>query len=89
MGFYKRQATSDKPPCMAKNKPYRFVLYLLVRFAAGCLYLLPRRAALGLASGLGTLGFHLISRQRDRALAHLRAAYGAEKSQAEDRKSVV
>ena len=65
---------------MAKYKPYRYPLYLLTRLAAGFLILLPRRWALGLANGVGYLGYWLVSFQRTKILANLKLAYGDTKN---------
>ena len=65
---------------MAKYKPYRYPLYLLARFAAGILSLLPRRWALGLANGMGYLGYWLVSVQRTKILENLKLAYKDTKS---------
>jgi len=71
---------------MAKKKPYRFFVYLIARAAAFLLLLFPRAAALALAHGAGTLGFYLVSRQREKALKSLRLAWGNEKSEEEIRR---
>ena len=65
---------------MAKYKPYRYPLYLLTRLAAGLLILLPRRWALGLANGVGYLGYGLVSYQRTKILENLKLAYGETKT---------
>ena len=66
---------------MAKKKPYRFFVYLIARAADFLLSLLPRRAALAMARAAGSLGYHLVSRQREKALKSLRLALGSEKSE--------
>lgn len=65
---------------MAKKKPYRYPLYLLVRFLAGCFDLVPRGVALGAARFLGSLGFCLVPRQRKATVKHLTQAYGESKT---------
>jgi KDO2-lipid IV(A) lauroyltransferase len=65
---------------MAKRKPYRYPLYLLARFGAGILLLLPRSWALALANGIGVLGYKLVSYQRTKILGNLKFAYGDTKS---------
>ncbi len=70
---------------MAKKKPYRFVLYLVARLAAGIVYLLPRKVALFCARGLGSLAYLIVSRQRNKTLENLRRVFGEEKSEAEIR----
>ena len=68
---------------MAKHKPYRYVIYLLVRLAESVVYLLPRAWVLGLARLLGRAGFYLIGRQRKKTLENLKLAFGQEKSDLE------
>lgn len=68
---------------MAKKKPYRFVLYLLVKVLASLFYLLPRRVLMKIARSSGRLGFYLVPRQRKKVLAHLHRVYAAQKSEAE------
>jgi len=68
---------------VAKKKPYRFILYLIGRAAAGIFYLLPRAWALGFARFLACVGYAVISRQRSKTLQHLELAFGKEKSWAE------
>jgi len=69
-----------------KNKPHRYWLYLAAVSAIFLIRLLPRRFALLLAAAFGSLSFDLVSRQREKALSHLRFAYGGEKSEEEIRK---
>lgn len=71
---------------MAKEKPYRFILYLLARAFAAILSLLPRAVLLGLARCGGHLTFYTVARQRHKTLEHLRLAYGPLKSEKEIRK---
>ncbi len=71
---------------MAKQRWYRFPLYLLVRAGAGLLWILPRKVLLFLAEGMGDLGFFLVPRQRKKTIRHLTRVYGKEKSAAEIRK---
>lgn len=68
---------------MAKQRPYRFVLYLAVRLGAFLFYLMPRAWALPVAFQLGRMIAPLIDRQWAMALQHLALAYGDEKSEAE------
>lgn len=69
-----------------KNKPYRFYLYLLLKFAIFLFRLLPRRAALVFAKSLGSLAFWTVSRQRNKVLENLVTAFGSEKTPREIRK---
>ncbi|MBI4971785.1 MAG: lysophospholipid acyltransferase family protein [Candidatus Omnitrophica bacterium] len=66
-----------------KNKPYRYWLYLLARGFIGFVRLLPRRLALALAAGIGSLSFDLLKKEREKTLSHLRFAYGNVKSNQE------
>jgi Kdo2-lipid IVA lauroyltransferase/acyltransferase len=68
---------------MAKQKFYRYPLYLLARLGAGLLLALPRSWALALANGIGHLGYGLVSRQRTKILENLKFAYGDTKSSEE------
>jgi KDO2-lipid IV(A) lauroyltransferase len=68
---------------MAKRRFYRYPLYLLVRFGAGLLLVLPRSLALALANGVGFLGYRFVSRQRTKILENLKLAYGDTKSSVE------
>ena len=68
---------------MAKRKFYRYPLYLLARFVAGILLILPRSWALALADGVGHLGYRFVSRQRVKILENLKLAYGGTKSSVE------
>ncbi len=69
-----------------KNKPYRYYVYLLLKFAIGLVRLLPRRMALDLASGSGWAAFTCVARHREKVLTNLRRAFGSEKSEAELRR---
>jgi KDO2-lipid IV(A) lauroyltransferase len=68
---------------VAKKKPYRFALYLLLRGVYGLFCLLPRPWALALARLGARLAFAVVLRQRNKTLEHLRLAFGKEKSEAE------
>lgn len=71
---------------MAKQKWYRFPLYLLARSIATCLSVLPRNVLLVLASWIGTASYYGVSRQRIKTLENLRRAFGREKSESEIRR---
>lgn len=71
---------------MAKKKFYRYPLYLLARFAASGLLVLPRSLALAVARIGGRLGYWLIGVQRNKILENLRFAYAGEKTEKEIRK---
>jgi len=66
-----------------KNKPYRYGLYLIARFLVFMFRLMPRRTALALASGLGSLAFNFLVKERKKTLNHLRLAYDESKSEEE------
>ena len=68
---------------MAKRKPYRFALYLLVRAGTWLILILPRGIALFLAERGARLGYWLIGRQRRKTLENLRQAYGSQKTPVE------
>ncbi len=68
---------------MAKRKLYRYPVYLLARTGAALLAALPRPVLMLVGRYAGRAAYHLISRQRNRALENLRKAYGSEKSQEE------
>lgn len=70
---------------MAKRKPYRYPLYLVVRLLASVICLIPRSWALQLARGLGRLGFYLLGRYRRITLENLRMAFGMTKTKEEIR----
>ncbi|MDD5217915.1 MAG: lysophospholipid acyltransferase family protein [Candidatus Omnitrophica bacterium] len=70
---------------MAKRKPYRIILYFFFRFVAGLLYLLPRPVLMKLAGGLGEFAYHIVARQREKALDNLRKAFSREKTEHEIR----
>lgn len=71
---------------MAKKKPYRFAIYLLLRGVNAVIQAVPRKMALGIAKAGGALAFYTVERQRKKTLDHLRLAYGNQKSEAEIRK---
>ena len=66
-----------------KNKPYRFWLYLAARFFFWLIRLLPRRVALAVGAGVGSLSFDLLKKEREKTLTHLQMAFGSEKSEKE------
>lgn len=68
---------------MAKEKPYRFLLYLFARAFAAVLGGLPRPVLLALARRGGHLAFYIVARQRDKTLEHLRLVYGNSKTEKE------
>lgn len=71
---------------MAKRKFYRYPLYLLARTIGFLIWILPRPVMLWAAEKLGALAYHWVGRQREKALKHLRLAFGAEKTEPEIRR---
>lgn len=65
-----------------KNTIY-FIEYILIRLIGSCINLFPFRAALAFAKPFGNLLFHILPKQRNRALSNLRHAFGKEKSEEE------
>ncbi len=70
---------------MAKRKPYRFPLYVLIRLFAALIYIMPRTWAMVTARCLGCLAYYGIRRQREMALDNLKRAFAGEKSDHEIR----
>jgi len=66
-----------------KNRPRRYLLYLLLRGAMALIRVMPRSWALGFARAAGRVAFYLVGRQRKKVLEHLRFAWKGEKSEAE------
>jgi Kdo2-lipid IVA lauroyltransferase/acyltransferase len=65
------------------KKTKRRVIYYGVRGFVSFLRLLPRRAALAMMRGLGRVAFYVLKSKRLRAVKHLSAAFGHEKSVAD------
>ncbi len=68
---------------MAKNKPYRFLIYLLLEFIRTVVSFLPRRVNYAIAHGLGFSIFWLLGKERAKTIEHLRQAFGEEKTEKE------
>lgn len=68
---------------MAKYKPYRFFLYLLLEAGQRLFLILPRPAAQMLACGIGRVVFWILPKERSKTLRHLREAFGGEKTEHE------
>ncbi len=66
-----------------KNKPTRHILYALLIGVRGIFYLLPYKVGFWIAGALGKLTFHALAKEKKKTLAHLRFAFGAEKSEEE------
>lgn len=68
---------------MAKNKPYRYLIYLLLEFLRNVVLLFPRRMNYAIAHGLGFSVFWLLKKERTKTVAHLKEAFGDEKTENE------
>ena len=68
---------------MAKKKFYRPVLYGLLLLMKGFFSLLPFRAGFEFGGFAGKLAFYVIPKEKKKTLAHLRLAFGAEKTEKE------
>ena len=66
-----------------KNKSIRHILYALLVGVKAIFYLLPYQLGFKIAGSLGKLAFHLIKKEKEKTLTHLRMAFGAEKSEKE------
>ncbi len=66
-----------------KRKPYRFVLYLLLRLTQFIVVLLPYRCAVFLGGAVGSLAYRLLGRYRQIALDNLRSVFAGEKDDKE------
>ena len=72
-------------PNFMKNRPRRYVLYLLLRAGMAVTESLPRRAALFFGRILGRSAYYLVARQRNKVLKNLRFAWRSEKTEQEIR----
>jgi len=68
---------------MAKKKPYRFLIYLLLEFIRHVILVLPRRVNYAIAHGIGFSIFWLLKKERTKTLTHLKEAFGTEKTEEE------
>ena len=66
-----------------KFKIRRYLLYYLARAAAFFVFLLPFKAGLYVAEKLGYLAYYILGKYRNIALANLKMALGAEKTDSE------
>lgn len=64
-----------------KHKPYRLVLYALIRIIGFLLYPLPLKISSRIGVLFGRLAFYIIPKEREKTLTHLRIAFGREKSE--------
>ncbi len=68
---------------MAKHKPYRFFLYLILEASQRLFLVLPRPIAGALGRGVGRFVFWVLPHERRKTLRHLREAFGGEKTEPE------
>jgi Kdo2-lipid IVA lauroyltransferase/acyltransferase len=73
---------------MAKDKPRRVALYLLVRVVCFFIYLLPLRVGLKIGQYIGLLAFRVLKKTRETALRNLDIAFGDRKSLKEKKLTV-
>ena len=66
-----------------KRKPYRFFLYLLLKFLRIIVIISPYDIAVFLGGFLGNLAYYVLSKYRKITLENLRGAFTAEKSEKE------
>ncbi len=68
---------------MAKKKPYRFLIYLLLEFIRHIILVFPRRVNYAIAHGVGFSIFWSLRKERTKTLVHLKEAFGTEKTEEE------
>ncbi len=68
---------------MAKNKPYRFLLYLGIEFLRHLVLIFPRRLNYAIATGLGVSFYWLLPKERAKIARHLEEAFRKERKQGE------
>jgi len=68
---------------LAKNKPYRFLVYLGLEFLRHLVLIFPRRFNYVLATGLGVSIYWVLPKERAKVAKHLEEAFGKEKKQDE------
>ncbi len=68
---------------MAKNKPYRFLLYLGLEFLRHLVLIFPRRLNHALAAAIGYTTFWILPKERAKTVRHLKEAFGEENSEEE------
>lgn len=69
-----------------RDKPYRHLLYLLIRLIGLIVYPLPLKIGTKIGSLIGKLVFYILPKEREKALSHLSIAFGREKNKKELRK---
>ncbi len=65
---------------MAKNKPRRVVIFLLFRLMSFVILAVPIRIGLMLGQVFGSMSFHILRKERKKALENLDIAFGSSKS---------
>ncbi len=68
---------------MAKNKPYRYFLYLGLEFLRRLVSIFPRRVNYAIATALGISSYWLLPKERAKIAKHLEQAFGKEKKAGE------
>ncbi|MBL7071155.1 MAG: lysophospholipid acyltransferase family protein [Candidatus Omnitrophica bacterium] len=66
-----------------KRKPYRYLLYILLKSGSLIILILPFRAAVNFGSFLGGAAYSFISRYREITLQNLRSVFSGQKSDEE------
>lgn len=66
-----------------KHKPYRNLVYILIRALGFLLYPLPLNAGRKAGAFIGRLVFRILQKERKKTLEHLKFAYDAEKTDKE------
>ncbi len=65
---------------MAKDKPYRYLIYLALQLIRAMIHFLPRRLNYAIAHGLAFSIFWLLPKERMKTIANLEQAFGSEKT---------
>ncbi|MBI4387723.1 MAG: lysophospholipid acyltransferase family protein [Candidatus Omnitrophica bacterium] len=68
---------------MSKKRPYRFLLYLLLRLAQGFSLILPREWMLSFIRMIGRFTWYILPKERKKVFNHLSLAFGGAKSRTE------
>lgn len=68
---------------MAKNKPYRYFLYLALELLCAVVLILPRKVNYLIAAFWGYSAFWLLKSEREKTTCHLKEVFGLEKTDSE------